>query len=135
MRDWTKEKEWQSSGLTCVVVATSMGHRCGYVGVPKEHPAHGFDYDIDTLNDIHVHGGLTFASAVDKGYPCANPDGLWFFGYDCAHIGDKRDPSLLSDEMRQAYSYGFEEPGSTIKDLNYCINECESLARQLDALK
>ena len=39
---------WEHSGLRCVIIRTSMGHLCGYVGVPKSHPLHGHRY-----NDPH----------------------------------------------------------------------------------
>lgn len=38
-------------GLRCVGIAiTDMGHRCGYVGVPKGHVLYGIEYS-DTLSD------------------------------------------------------------------------------------
>lgn len=38
------EKDFISNGLRCVVVATDMGHRCGYVGIGKDHPLYGVEY-------------------------------------------------------------------------------------------
>lgn len=35
------ERDWFSSGLRCVAIALSAGHRCGYVGLPKSHPLFG----------------------------------------------------------------------------------------------
>ena len=35
------EQQFEYHDLPCVVIMTSMGHRCGYVGVSKEHPLHG----------------------------------------------------------------------------------------------
>ena len=40
----TVSATWEHSGLRCVIIRTSMGHLCGYVGVPKSHPLHGHDY-------------------------------------------------------------------------------------------
>src|SRR5690606_14213561 len=34
------ERGWTAHGLDCVVVALTMGYRCGYVRVPEEHPWH-----------------------------------------------------------------------------------------------
>ena len=31
------------TGYPCLVKRTSLGHLCGYVGVPEGHPAHGHD--------------------------------------------------------------------------------------------
>lgn len=39
------EREFEHAGYKCVVVFTRMGHRCGYVGIPKEHPLYGKGYD------------------------------------------------------------------------------------------
>lgn len=37
--EYKVEKQWiTKSGLDAVIVMTSMGHRCGYVGVTKEMP-------------------------------------------------------------------------------------------------
>jgi hypothetical protein len=41
----TIEKDWIYEGYRCVVVANHhMGHRCGYVGVNKNHPLYGVNY-------------------------------------------------------------------------------------------
>jgi len=45
-KDHEVEKVWESKeGLTCVVIMTRFGHRCGYVGVPTKHPLYGKAYD------------------------------------------------------------------------------------------
>lgn len=41
---FTIEKEELRNGYKLVVIFTSMGHRCGYVGVPKSHILYGHDY-------------------------------------------------------------------------------------------
>lgn len=38
------ESEFEHEGLKCVVAMMSAGHRCGYVGIPKEHPLYGKNY-------------------------------------------------------------------------------------------
>jgi hypothetical protein len=115
------EKEWTTkAGFKAEVIATDMGHRCGYVSVPKDHPWHGKTYnDVD----LDVHGGLTYAGMED---------GDWWFGYDCAHLGDARDPELMSDEYKNVLlgrKLNFD--GDTVKTLDFCVNECESMAWQL----
>jgi len=35
------ESEFDHNGLKCVVIMTHMGHRCGYVGIPKSHVLYG----------------------------------------------------------------------------------------------
>ena len=57
------------------------GYYCGYVALPFTHPFYGKDYQ--DLDDIEVHGGLTFSGylhhvALDK----------YLLGFDCGHAGD-----------------------------------------------
>jgi hypothetical protein len=64
--------QWQDeeTSLPCLIVRGPAGALCGYVGVPKEHPLHGKDYDgaydVIYTGEEGVHGGLTFAG------PCAD---------------------------------------------------------------
>ena len=44
MREIKVESDFKHEGFRCVVIMISMGHRCGYVGVSKEHPLFGLDY-------------------------------------------------------------------------------------------
>ena len=109
------EKEWTTeAGLPAKVVIQPAGHRCGYVKVPKDHPYYGLDYD-----DMHidVHGGVTYAEHYK--------DGFWI-GFDCAHLGDAPDPLF----KKTAYKSHFEELG-VVRTLEYCMEECESIAKQL----
>jgi len=117
------EKEWTTkAGLKAAVIATDMGHRCGYVSVPKDHPWHGKTYDEAALD---VHGGLTYAGMRDD---------LWWFGYDCAHLGDARDPELMREELKAIMS-AFSGDKGEIRSLDFCVNECESMAWQLKDVK
>ena len=43
------EREFEHVGYKCVVIFGDTGYRCGYVGVPKEHPLYGKNYS-DHLN-------------------------------------------------------------------------------------
>lgn len=38
-------EEFEHAGLTCEVILTGMGHHCGYVAVPIDHPWYGKSYD------------------------------------------------------------------------------------------
>ena len=63
-----------------------------------------------------VHGGLTHSGTGKNGYPVKSEG--WWFGFDCAHSGDKTKGS----------SEGVERSKS------YVVSECESLAEQLAAV-
>ncbi len=121
------EKDWKCAGLRCAVVASlELGHRCGYVGVPKSHLLHGADYDEQSVSEIEVHGGLTYANGRD--FPVES-DGLWWFGFDCAHYGDAPDPAIAAN-VTSHYMLAMSSDGE-IRTLEYVTAECESLARQL----
>ena len=124
------EKDWVTeAGLRAVVIIHPAGHRCGYVGVPANNPHHSKGYD-----DVpaEVHGGLTYASG-ESDYP-APSDGLWWLGYDCAHLGDGNDPELMQSEYKKLHDKGMlgnRFTDDTVRSLEYCVSECESLAKQL----
>ena len=120
------EKEWiTAAGLPAKVKIMPMGHRCGYVGVNAEVFA---NIGYDEL-DVDVHGGLTYARNEE--------DGLRWYGYDCAHLGDARDINLMDEhhkEIFEKYHFDFNDGSDTVKSLDYCIHECENLATQLKQL-
>ena len=118
----TIEKTWTTqAGYEAEIIAHPMGHRCGYVTVPTGHPCEGKDY-----NDINVsvHGGLTYGNGA-------------MFGFDCAHLYDKRDESIMSDEFKKIYGsfrYPTAEEGE-VRTLEFCIEQCERLAAQLKEME
>lgn len=143
VKDWTTK-----SGLRAVILFVNDSHHCGYVGIPADHPLHGVDYDetvqglslpddepvgkrgvipllcskgIESMSPdcyFNVHGGITFADGRGD-YP-AKSAGLWWFGFDCAHLGDATKHSLFE--------------GDVFRDEAYVEAECEALAEQLAAL-
>jgi len=130
--DYKVEKDWIHNGLRCVVIlSTTLGHRCGYVGVPKDNPLFEKDYrEIDFL--IEVHGGLTYSGGGNESkYPVKSD--LWWFGYDCAHSGDGKDllnckPEVLKLEIKFP-------TGGVVRTLDYCITECERMAEQINKIE
>lgn len=139
---------FQHMGYECEVILTSMGHYCGYVGLPGEHPWFGKDYsdlvrvpqsvfdrpvDVDKVGAINLFcrkvddeaakaGLLDMVLAVDVHggltYSQKRDDGLWWLGFDCAHAGDARSP----DHVRE---------GEVWRDEDFVAAECRSLAEQL----
>lgn len=127
------EKIWTTEAgfLAASVWNARMGFRCGYVAVPESHPLYKIGYGdespaLGTLKDLalmifpkdddslvtpelyfDVHGGIIFADnhcpTIDDG-----PEDLWWFGFNCGHVGD-----------------------GPVRSLEYVMEECESLARQL----
>ena len=134
----------EETDLDCLLHRGPGGHWCGYVGVGPDHPWHGIGYsqcvEPETCGEewhyectpdgrLSAHGGITFAA------PCADtedesrgvchiagpgrPDPVWWFGFDCAHAGDK--------SPRWGSGIGYER----YRDRSYVENEVRSLAKQL----
>ncbi len=103
---------------------SNIGHRCGYVGITKDHAV--WDLSYEDIYHVNVHGGLTFAG---KHTPAKFPD-HYFYGFDCGHYGDGRD-------LEKAVEYGFDVEylrdfdDSLPKTLEFVIEEVQNLSRQL----
>ena len=117
------------SGFEAFVVineTTSMSWRCGYVIIPKEsslfkmdvsYSVNLYDLDLDDSNiiaklkqqqklcSVNVHGGITYNDFYDGKNYC--------IGFDCEHYQDTVE----------------------VQTLEYCINECERLAKQLKEIE
>ena len=104
------EKEWTTKeGLDARVVFIKNSHRCGYVSVKKDHWLYGVGYN--DLYILDVHGGLTFGSEIKDSED-------WWIGFDCAHSGDKTMFNQSGEE----------------RTTEFCVDECEDLARQITKL-
>ena len=70
-----------SSDFVCyVVVNPIMGHYCGYVIVPYNHPAAGCEVMKAPCSNYHVHGGISYSERFSESG--------WAVGFDCAHYSD-----------------------------------------------
>lgn len=134
------EREFEHAGYKCVVTFGDMGYRCGYVGVPKVDELYGKDY---RKLDFDVHGGLTYSGGgKNSDYPIKSD--LWWFGFDCAHGGDRADDKRVMElfpdtaELHKEYMriseevderYGFKV--NAVRSEGYVVNECKRLARQI----
>ena len=92
--------------------------------VGKRSPIDLLIYRMEKEDDVSVgylfdvHGGVTYADGGDN-YPIKLKD-IWWFGFDCAHLGDKN----LNDDF----------PGdteSTFKDVDYCVDELINFSKQM----
>ncbi|MDG3006418.1 hypothetical protein [Paludisphaera mucosa] len=138
-QDEPDKKQWQdtSTGYPCLIVRNRLGALCGYVGVPKEHPHFGKDYDRP---HVEVHGGLTFADTCQPSddeshgicHKTEGDDHVWWFGFDCAHGWDYV-PGMAVYRGETGHS-GFFSEHETYRNLAYVTREVESLARQLKAI-
>lgn len=120
----------QATGYPCLVLRGPVSSLCGYVGVYPSHPF--FNKDCSEL-DINVHGGLTYS---DKSGLKSMKDGIWveleegdekniwWFGFDCGHIGDIQPKFLFSNLFVHDIS-------SKYRNVEYVKSEVISLAGQL----
>lgn len=149
---WINEPDraiWRHNNMVCLIRRHERsGHLCGYVGVGPDHPFHGrtwqgcalpepctvdewacCDHRIDSR--IEVHGGLTYARACDDDpilgichLPApGEPDHLWWFGFDCAHVWDMSP----NPQRRVGYLDG------QYRTFTYVRDDTENLADQLKA--
>ena len=95
-----------------VLRVLATGHLCGYVGVCTSSPLYGIDYEF--LDSVEVHGGLTYSGKMSD-------SDKWWFGFDCAHFGDRLP--LYSDGT------------GVYRDMDYVKNEVENLVEQLIKLE
>lgn len=140
---FTVEADYMHKNLRCVVILGSIGHRCGYVGIDKNHSLYGVDYHekseilksklewlktqtigkrgiIPTLcwDGESVSPDMLFDVHGGLTYSGGNKQypveaELWWYGFDCNHFDD-----------------------NPIKcNTSYCIEECNSLAEQLAKFK
>lgn len=165
------EKKWKYRDLDCMVIAQDLGHRCGYVHVPKNNRFYEIDYNAiipdaqvnlehplqdsfachlsflcgketiekhtQTLQGIiEVHGGLTFSENWER-----EPFKGWWLGFDCAHSGDARDPSILSEYAKQLFEFVENKMKEIYERFPFCndilwtlemvVSETEKLADQI----
>jgi hypothetical protein len=125
--------EWRHGGYPCLAVRGPMGAWCGYVGLPPGHPWHGKDYD--SVDDVEVHGGLTYSKDC-HGLIChtpreGEPADVWWIGFDCAHCFDLVPgmEALLIKIGHQKQCTVLQEE-DVYRDLAYVEREVNSLARQ-----
>lgn len=114
------EVEFEHCGLKCKILRVkTLGHLCGYVGIPENHRFYKKSYDdLNEINELEVHGGLTFSDTIGN-------DGLWYFGFDAAH-GCDLTPFMPLSSFRSSTNESRE-----YRDMNYMKKECEKLAEFL----
>lgn len=109
----------------CRATRNHLGHWCGYVAVPREHPYHGASAEFlyEQKIEISVHGGLTFSDTFFE-------EGDWWFGFDCGHAWDLGPIDLIFARM----GMDFLNERKVYRDLNYVKLQCTYLAKQLHDL-
>ena len=119
------EKREQYKGIFYKVVLQRLGHRCGYVEIPKDLNISKRDFSFDS--DLEVHGGITYAKVENE---------TKVIGFDCAHYMDGIDVEKamehftdLSDNELMFLSWGIGD--GKVRSLEYVEKECKNLIDQL----
>jgi len=111
------------------------GHLCGYCRIPKDHPYYEKEYE--EMN-IDVYFALTFGEFLNNEY---------WIGFDCAHACDiipsmqyleKSNPGLIEIKKKckeLLKKININDNPKTYKNMNFVIEECKSIAEQLNAIK
>ena len=155
MAEWKVESDFIHNNLRCVVVFQKMGYRCGYVGIPNNHPLYGKNYNEKCLpfkdienQSISKRGIIPMAfmeikdglispevyfdvhggiTFADGGIGSKYPveSDLWWFGFDCAHYNDGKD-------LDAAYKYKLidEKSYKTLKQLNSIFSDYECRTKE-----
>lgn len=87
MIDMVVEFQREYKGTHIVGVLKAIGYRCGYIGITKTDKNLKI---LDRINELEVHGGVTFASVEDE-CPIKTSRKLIWIGFDCAHLNDGID--------------------------------------------
>lgn len=136
------ESEFEYKSVKCIVTFNSMGFRCGYIQIPKNHKFIGMDYEnIHEYCYIEVHGGLTYASDHVTGH--SDEKDSWWIGFDCGHCNDATELDVALDyfkddatremieelmKVKKQFSDAYD---GEIRTKEYVIEECKSLVDQI----
>lgn len=136
-RDEPDSVSFQRGPYHLLIHRTDLLHLCGYVGVRKDHVCYGSGWNHALLDELQVHGGITY-SRQGGGLPNSN-DQLWYFGFDCAHFGDYV-PGIhhhlnLARGAEGLPPLDLDILSGHYRDINYVAAEVKSLYEQLKAIQ
>lgn len=124
------EMVFEYRGHMCAVLLMPMGHRCGYVGIPKGKPYYGCKYG--ELDFVDCHGGLTYSEDFLLNFPVGN----WWIGFDCMHYYDRPDIAAAQKAFGAKQAEIVERcslPHGQVRSMEYCMKECRGIVDQLIA--
>lgn len=126
--------------ILCMMRRNYFGSWCGYVGVRRDSPLFGLDYNLlheFPMEPIWVHGGLTFGGIIKaawygnniieknlfyKPFKAGRPPKMYFFGFDCSHHSD-------FGPMESANTFG--RIVGTYRDEEYVMEQTCNLANSI----
>lgn len=125
-REKVKEFEFKTDDYHLVSYFTSMGHRVGYLGMPKKKFKRVLKPD-----GIHVHGGPTYEGPLEG-------SDLEYIGFDCAHYQDAVDEETMKKLFPEIYDQYlnigmFNYRSGTVKDLDFVVREIFCMLKQVQS--
>lgn len=128
--EWQYEPDhldYELEGFPCIIHRNGLGALCGYVGVPKGHPAYEKHYgDLA----IDCHGGLTYAERCQGDICHPGADDRWWIGFDCNHCGDFA-PYMEENLRKLTVFLDYGTSGRKYRNIDYVKNEIKEIVRQL----
>ena len=120
---WFNEILWdpeihEHAGLKFRVLRMSWGTWNGYVFLPKGHIFHSKNIDDKEIENLQVHGGVTYAAP--GGGICSKEDD-WIIGFDTCHMYDFTPNSIIRNFNI------FEKGCKDYKNHAYVIQETKNL--------
>jgi len=129
---WFNEILWDSkihehAGIKFRIMRMSWGTWNGYVFLPKGHVFHGKNMNDKAIEDLKVHGGVTYTAA--GGGICSN-DNDWILGFDTNHIYDFspdnriRNFNIFLDGCKnyKTHAYVVQETKNLIDSILFTMN-------------
>ena len=109
---WFNEILWDSeireyAGLKFRVLRTEWGTWNGYVFLPKGHIFHGKNVNDKEIEDLKVHGGVTYSAS----------------GGVTGGIGSKKDDWIVGFDTDHMYDFS---PNSKIRNFNIFLDGCKN---------
>ena len=125
-KEWTTEAGHKARVSKIAITCGVFNHRCGYVILPEESELIGASTNDSRLNDISIHGGITFSGNLKFTNDPDLDNGPYAIGFDCAHSMD-----TPGDPMLRVCKLAHGEPRS----LEYVMAECEDLSKQIKEIE
>ena len=116
-----------------VVTFHDRGHRCGYLGLPKDEYDEYASDDPSFFYDIDVHGGVTYEGGT---LAALEKQGRYrYIGFDTGHSGDAIDIEALKrygfNTKNLPDLLAFKDETATIKDIDFMTREIVKMLIQL----
>ena len=140
------ELEGKMFGYDIAIIFQRIGHRCGYVRIPKTNKLYGLEMDYENPNELEeldVHGGITY-NRTSPIFDRENAELEYWIGFDCAHCYDKKDIKawekynrlyglnwdyIINLTKKSQITYG------EVRTYDYVLNEIKKLVLQIKRLE